>query len=89
MRPSRFMAESFTIYGMPLTTVQFLRELPLRYAAHRHLQFETYIKLMTAAPEIGGLWNIDLYPATVLPDGTQNRYATGSAQSQHHVQKYR
>jgi ABC-type glycerol-3-phosphate transport system substrate-binding protein len=36
---------------------------------------------MTAAPEISGLWGIDLYPATVLPDGTQNRYATGSAQT--------
>src|SRR6185369_6923890 len=33
------------------------------------------------APEIDGLWAIDLYPATVLPDGTQNRYATGSAQT--------
>jgi ABC-type glycerol-3-phosphate transport system substrate-binding protein len=42
---------------------------------------ESYIKLTTAAPEIGGLWGIDLYPATVLPDGTQNRYATGSAQT--------
>jgi ABC-type glycerol-3-phosphate transport system substrate-binding protein len=36
---------------------------------------------MTAAPELNGLWDIDLYPATVLPDGTQNRWATGSAQS--------
>ena len=27
------------------------------------------------------MWDIDLYPATVLEDGTQNRYATGSAQA--------
>ena len=36
---------------------------------------------MTAAPEINGLWAIDLYPATVLGDGTELRYATGSAQA--------
>lgn len=77
----RFMADSFTIYGMPLTTASFYESfrygtLPLGVS-----NVETYIKLITAAPEIEGLWGIDLYPATVLPDGTQNRYATGSAQT--------
>ncbi|MBK9121611.1 MAG: extracellular solute-binding protein [Chloroflexi bacterium] len=77
----KFMAESFTIYGMPLTTVSFYQDfrygtLPLGIS-----NAESYNKLTTAAPEIGGLWGIDLYPATVLPDGTQNRYATGSAQT--------
>ncbi|MBP8000528.1 MAG: extracellular solute-binding protein [Chloroflexi bacterium] len=77
----QFMAESFTIYGMPLTTASFYDSfrygsLPIGIA-----NFEPYIKLMTAAPELNGLWSIDLYPATVLPDGTQNRYATGSAQA--------
>lgn len=76
-----FMTESFTIYGMPLTTANFYDSfrygnLPLGVS-----NFETYIKLLTAAPEINGLWGIDLYPATVLPDGTQNRWATGSAQA--------
>ncbi len=78
----RFMADSFTIYGMPLTTVSFYQDfrygtLPIGVANI----VEMYVKLMTAAPEIGGLWDIDLYPATVLPDGTENRYATGSAQT--------
>jgi ABC-type glycerol-3-phosphate transport system substrate-binding protein len=77
----RFMAESFTIYGMPLTTANFFQDfrygtLPIGIA-----NATEYIKLATIAPEIGGLWDIDLYPATVLPDGTQNRYATGSAQT--------
>lgn len=78
----RFMADSFTIYGMPLTTVSFYEgfrygTLPIGVSNI----IDTYVKLMTAAPEIGGLWNIDLYPATVLADGRQNRYATGSAQT--------
>ncbi|MBK8021530.1 MAG: extracellular solute-binding protein [Chloroflexi bacterium] len=78
----RFMAESFTIYGMPLTTASFYQEF--RYGTVPigvSNIIETYVKLTTAAPEIGGLWNIAPYPATVLADGTENRYTTGSAQT--------
>ncbi len=77
----RFMAESFTIYGMPLTTASFYESFRYGTIPIGVSNFETYIKLMTAAPELEGLWAIDLYPATVLADGTQNRYATGSAQT--------
>lgn len=77
----RFMADSFTIYGMPLTTSSFYESFRNGSIPIGISNFETYIKLMTAAPEIEGRWAIDLYPATVLPDGAQNRYATGSAQS--------
>lgn len=77
----KFMAESFTIYGMPLTTASFYESFRYGTVPIGVSNFETYIKLMTAAPEITGLWAMDLYPATVLPDGTQNRYATGSAQA--------
>ncbi|MDW7990966.1 MAG: extracellular solute-binding protein [Anaerolineae bacterium] len=77
----RFMAEQFTVYGMPLTVVSFYDsfrngDLPVGVS-----NAETYIKLRIAAPEIEGLWDIALYPATVLPDGRQYRYATGSAQA--------
>jgi ABC-type glycerol-3-phosphate transport system substrate-binding protein len=77
----KFMAEQFTVYGMPLSVTNFYDNfrngtLPIGVS-----NVETYIKLRTAAPEIEGLWGLDLYPATVLPDGTQNRYATGSAQT--------
>lgn len=77
----RFMADSFTIYGMPLTTVSFYQDFRYGTLPIGISNAESYIKLTTAAPEISGLWNIDLYPATVLPDGTQNRYTTGSAQT--------
>mgnify|MGYP001049598374 CR=1 FL=1 len=81
IRAIKFMAEQFTVYGMPLTAVSFYDsfrngELPVGIS-----NAETYIKLRTAAPEIEGLWAIALYPATVLPDGRQYRYATGSAQT--------
>ena len=77
----KFMAESFTIYGMPLTTSNFYDSFRYGSLPIGVSNFETYIKLLTAAPEINGLWAIDLYPATVLEDGTQLRYATGSAQA--------
>lgn len=77
----KFMADSFTIYGMPLTTANFYQDFRYGTLPIGISNAETYIKLRTVAPEINGLWGIDLYPATVLPDGTQNRYATGSAQT--------
>jgi ABC-type glycerol-3-phosphate transport system substrate-binding protein len=77
----KFMTDSFTIYGMPLTTSSFYNSfrngsLPIGVS-----NVTDYIKLLTAAPELNGLWGISLYPATVLPDGTMNRYATGDAQT--------
>lgn len=77
----RFMADSFTLYGMPLSTVSFYQDFRYGTLPIGISNSTDYIKLMTAAPEIAGLWGIDLYPATVLPDGTQNRYTTGSAQT--------
>ncbi|HUM68311.1 MAG TPA: extracellular solute-binding protein [Chloroflexota bacterium] len=77
----KFMAESFTIYGMPLTTSSFYDSFRYGSLPIGVSNFETYLKLLTAAPELNGLWAIDLYPATVLVDGSQYRYATGSAQA--------
>ena len=77
----RFMAESFTIYGMPLTTASFYNsfrygEIPVGIS-----NMTTYVQLLAAAPEIAGQWDITLYPATVMEDGTEKRYTTGSAQT--------
>jgi ABC-type glycerol-3-phosphate transport system substrate-binding protein len=77
----RFMTESFTVYGMPFTTSSFYDSFRYGTMPVGVSNFTDYIKLLTAAPELIGLWDIDLYPATVLPDGTENRWATGSAQA--------
>jgi len=81
IRGIRFMAESFTVYGMPLTTANFYDSFRYGNLPIGVSNFETYLKLLTAAPEVEGLWDIDLYPATVAPDGQAYRYATGSAQA--------
>lgn len=77
----QFMAESFTIYGMPLQTASFYDSFRYGSLPIGVSNFETYLKLLTAAPELRGLWEMTLYPATVLPDGRELRYATGSAQA--------
>lgn len=77
----RFMADSFTIYGMPLTTASFFDSFRYGTLPIGISNSTDYIKLMTAAPELAGLWGIDLYPATVMDDGSENRWATGSAQT--------
>lgn len=77
----KFMAESFTLYGMPLTTSSFYESFRYGSLPIGVSNLETYIKLVTAAPEIEGQWDIDLYPATVAADGNEYRFATGSAQA--------
>lgn len=77
----KFMAESFTLYGMPLETASFYDSFRSGTLPIGVSNFATYIKLLTTAPELDGRWDLALYPATVLPDGTENRYATGSAQA--------
>lgn len=77
----KFMAESFTIYGMPLTTSSFYNSFRYGDIPIGVSNFETYVKLMNAAPEIQGQWEIALYPGTRQPDGTITRYTTGSAQT--------
>ncbi len=77
----RFMAESFTLYGMPLSTVSFFDSFRYGRLPIGITNAATYIQLGFAAPELGGLWSIAPYPATILADGTENRWTTGSAQT--------
>ncbi len=81
IRGIKFMAEQFTVYGMPLTIASFYDSFRNGTTPIGISNVEAYVKLTTAAPEIQGLWGIGFYPATVLPDGRQYRYATGSAQT--------
>lgn len=77
----QFMSESFTIYGMPLETASFYDSFRYGSLPIGVSNFTDYLKLLTAAPELNGLWEIALYPATIAEDGTERRYATGSAQA--------
>jgi len=77
----QFMAEQFTVYGMPLTAASFFDSFRSGTLPIGISNAATYTQLRLAAPELEGLWGMDLYPATILDDGAQNRYVTGSAQT--------
>lgn len=66
----------YTEYKMPVTFDFYNRfrsgEMPL--AIQPYTQYTT---LSVAALEINGLWGMAPVPATVLPDGTENRTVTG------------
>jgi len=75
-----FMTDLFTLYSLPMQVARFYNDF--RYGGvpigiHNR---ETYIMLMTAAPEIAGAWNIALHPGRADETGEIQRWAAGSAQ---------
>lgn len=74
-----FMCDLFNIYGLPQEVGSFYNEfrsgtLPIGIA-----DFNTYIQLSCAAPEIKGLWNVALFPGTNIDDKV-NYDVTGLSQ---------
>ena len=73
------MTELYTIYGMKSAVPSFYNsfrygEIPLGVA-----DFNTYIQLQVAAPELAGKWDITLTPGTLLEDGTIVRCTPAAA----------
>lgn len=70
------MVELYNIFGMKQTVANFYNsfrfgEVPIGIA-----DFNTYIKLKMAAPELERLWDIAPTPGTLAEDGTILRYQT-------------
>lgn len=77
----KLMTELYTLYSMPLQVPNFYNSFRYGTLPMGISNFETYVKLTSAAPEIAGSWDIALYPGVKQPDGSVSRWATGSAQS--------
>jgi len=77
----RFMTDLYMIYSLPLQVANFYNDFRYGTIPIGISNFETYLQLTVAAPEIAGAWNIALHPG--IDDGMGNiaRWATGSAQS--------
>ncbi len=74
-----FMCDLFNIYSMPTEIGNFYYEfrnatLPIGIG-----DFNTYVQLTCAAPEIANLWKIALFPGTNI-NGNLNSYTTGLSQ---------
>lgn len=75
------MTDLFTVYNLPLNVPVFYNHfrdgsLPIGIS-----NFTTYIQLMSAAPEISGLWKIAPMPGVKNKDGVVERWAAGTAQT--------
>ncbi|MFL2098650.1 extracellular solute-binding protein [Marinilactibacillus psychrotolerans] len=76
----QFMTDLYTLYSLPLQVPNFYNsfrygELPIGIA-----NFQTYVQLLSAAPEIRNSWTIAPHPGVLKEDGTVDRSAPGSAQ---------
>jgi ABC-type glycerol-3-phosphate transport system substrate-binding protein len=75
------MTDLFTVYNLPLNVPSFYNHfrdgsLPIGIS-----DFSTYVQLMSAAPEISGLWKIAPMPGVKDKDGRVERWAPGVAQT--------
>lgn len=77
----KFMTDMFSVYSMPLQVGNFYNSFRYGTLPIGVSNFSTYIQLMSAAPEIAGLWDIALHPGMENEAGEIERWATGSAQS--------
>ncbi|WP_253701695.1 extracellular solute-binding protein [Bacillus sp. FJAT-27445] len=77
----QFMTDLNTIYSLPLQVPNFYNHFRYSTLPIGISSFQTYVQLTAAAPEIAGWWNIAPHPGTKQPDGTVERWATGSGQS--------
>lgn len=69
-----FLTKLFSTYSLP-------EQVPIFYNSFRYgtlpigiVDFNTYLQIKNAAPELKGQWGLVDYPATVLADGTESRW---------------
>jgi ABC-type glycerol-3-phosphate transport system substrate-binding protein len=77
----RFMTDLYMMYSLPLQVANFYNDFRYGSLPIGISNFETYIQLTVAAPEIAGAWNIALHPGVDDGSGNISRWASGSAAS--------
>ena len=70
------MVDLFTIYSLPLTTQNFYNDFRNGMSPIGISNFDTYLQLRNAAPEIMGKWAITLCPGVKDENGVINRTQT-------------
>ena len=67
------MVELFSLYSLPLTAQSFYDSFRNTTLPMGQAGFDTYLQLLTAAPEITGKWDIALPLGTLQEDGSIDR----------------
>jgi ABC-type glycerol-3-phosphate transport system substrate-binding protein len=81
LKAIQFMTDLNTIYSLPLQVPNFYNHFRYGTLPIGISNFQTYVQLKTAAPEIANEWGIAPAPGVKQKDGTVARWQTGSAQS--------
>jgi len=75
------MVDLYTVYSLPLQTPNFYDAFRSARIPIGTTNFDTYIRLQFAAPELVNKWDVALAPGVMGEDGEINRRNTGTAQS--------
>ncbi len=81
MQGFRMMTDLFSIHAVPLQVSNFYHSFRYGDIPIGISNLADYQKLLTAAPEIAGRWDIALHPGVQKENGDIHRHATGSAQA--------
>ncbi len=81
VRGIQLMTDLNTIYSTPLQVPNFYNHFRYSTLPVGVSNFQTYVELTSAAPEISGWWDISLHPGVENEDGEVERWATGSGQA--------
>lgn len=77
----KFMTDLFTIYNLPQDVPNFYHHFRYGTMPIGISDFNTYIQLKAAAPEIANTWKIALHPGVEKADGTVARWAPTGGQT--------
>lgn len=75
------MVDLYTIYSLPLQVPNFYDAFRSGRVPIGTTNFDNYIRLLFAAPELAGRWNVALAPGVKNETGQVVRYNPGTAQS--------
>lgn len=69
-----FLSQLFTIYSLPEQVPSFYNSFRYNILPIGIVDFNTYLQLKNAAPELKGQWELARYPGTKREDGKISRY---------------
>ena len=75
------MVDLFQLYSLPLTSQNFYDSFRNGTIPAGVANFDIYLQLANAAPEIEGKWAVALHPGIEQTDGTINRTAAGDTRN--------
>ncbi len=81
LEATKLMTDLFTIYGMPMQVPNFYQHFRSGKIPIGVSNFGDYIRVVSAASELSGAWDISLQPGIVNNEGVVERWSPGPGQT--------